>query len=44
MEQANGRKRYLPEKRAEIMKQYLLEKNALSNVVRWKYATMVSLD
>lgn len=32
MEQANGRKRYLPEKRVEIMKQHLLEKKALSEV------------
>ena len=32
MEEANGRKRYLPEKRVEIMKQHLLEKKALSEV------------
>ena len=32
MEEANGRKKYLPEKRAEIMKQHLLEKKALSEV------------
>ena len=32
MEQADGRKRYLPEKRAEIMKQHLLEKKTLSEV------------
>ncbi len=28
MEQPNVRKKYLPEKRAEIMKQHLLEKKA----------------
>ena len=32
MEQTNERKKYLPEKRAEIMKQHLLEKKALSEV------------
>ena len=32
MEETNGRKRYLPEKRVEIMKQHLLEKKALSEV------------
>ena len=32
MEQVNERKKYLPEKRAEIMKQHLLEKKALSEV------------
>ena len=30
MEQTNERKKYLPEKRAEIIKQHLLEKKALS--------------
>lgn len=32
MEQTNERKKYLPEKRAEIIKQHLLEKKALSEV------------
>ena len=32
MEQTNERKKYLPEKRAEILKQHLLEKKALSEV------------
>jgi len=32
METSNGRKRYSPEKRAIILKQYLLEKKALSDV------------
>jgi transposase-like protein len=32
MDEGNGRKKYLPEKRAEIMKQHLLEKKALSVV------------
>lgn len=32
MEEVNGRRRYFPEKRAEIMKQHLLEKKALSEV------------
>jgi len=32
MEQAHVRKKYLPEKRVEIMKQHLLEKKTLSDV------------
>ncbi len=32
MEEVSGRKRYLPEKRVEIMKQHLLEKKTLSDV------------
>ncbi|MBI1746408.1 MAG: transposase [Acidobacteria bacterium] len=32
MEQSSGRKRYLPEKRAEILKQHLLEKKTLPDV------------
>lgn len=34
MEEANGRKRYLPETRVEIMKQHLLEKKTLSDALR----------
>jgi len=32
MKEVSGRKRYLPEKRVEIMKQHLLEKKTLSDV------------
>ena len=46
MEEVSGRKKYLPEKRAEIMKQHLLEKKALSEVcdANGIHPTMVTIQ